>query len=237
VPAAWFESATCTFEDRPDSNVCIARNGEASVPLTSPPSPAACVALASCGVEALDDLERTARQLCELVAPWRSRLETHEGPPTTCEWELAPVGGVIPSRRVPVLPSRARFALSAASRAIEDSDRALFEETESMIRENDAAVAEQVRSRTGLRIDGFAAVTWWELACARDLRVPREAARRDHGLGASPRSLRDKRFAELPSPVPGIMKILLAGFGCGAYDRTRMMVAIRPPWAALARLV
>lgn len=237
IPDRWYESPTRRFVEAPDDNLRVTSGGSEPEQL-APPTPAACVALVSCGVEALDNAEELAVRARAQTVAWKSRLDTAPATASTWVWDIVAIGGLVPPRGPALLPGRAHFALSAAARAVEDKDRALFNATSAAIDEEDRRIAAVVTARTGMRrVPTLTATRWWSLACELDLRVPTEARRDDHGLGATPKSLRGKRFVELTDFVPTLRALALSGFGASTgFDGRCDMWALRPQFAALVAM-
>jgi hypothetical protein len=223
------------FDPVADNNLRVATSGEPEpAPTACPPTPAACVAFASCDVAAVEAAEQAALRLFDATALWRlpsdPQMVTR---PSRCVWELLPIGGVVRARRIQMVQGRAVVALEAACLAVEEHDRALFEETSTAIEQADLRIAALVEERPGLRIKDASRVRWWTLARELDVAVPKEL-RRDHGLGRMPKALRGKRFNELPDFAPDLATVVLAGFAAGIHGATCNMFAVRPAWAILA---
>lgn len=235
VPATWMDGRARLFDPVGDDNLRVAESGQpAPGPAASPPTPAACVALASCDPTVVETAERAALRLFGAVDVWRKPNDReHVAPPSLCVWELLPIGGAVRARKIQMVQGLAATALEAASLAVEEHSRGLFQQTSVAIRHDDERIAAAVERSTGLRVAGAGQLRWWALARELDLVVPREL-RRDHRLGVLPKTVRGKRFVELPDLAPALETVALAGFAAGLHGATCTMFAVRPQWAALA---
>lgn len=237
VPDTWMEGGRRLFDPVADSNLRVATDGEPDpAPTAFPPTPAACVAIASCEPEAVESAERAALQVFDASDPWR--LPTDKQPaarPSLCVWELLPIGGKVRARRIQMIQGRSVFALEAASLAVELHDRGLFERTRASIEMDDEQVAKSVEEATGLRIADATRIQWWRLVRELGLVVPNELVR-DHGLGKLPKALRARPFRDLPDFAEALTRVALAGFATGIHGSVCHMFAVRPAWATLERL-
>ncbi len=237
IPGSWMDGSSRRFDPVADDNLQVSSSSEPEpVPAGCPPTPAACVAIASCDLAAVESAERAAIRLFDATDGWRLPNDKEKtARPSMCVWDLLPIGGVIRARRIQMVQGRAVVAVEAARLAVEQHDRALFQRTSAAVQQDDTETAALVERNTGLRIADVWQIRWWTLARDLGLVVP-DGLRRDHGLGKIPKALRGRRFVDLADLAPDLAAVALAGFASGIHGATCRMFAPRPRWATLAAL-